>query len=176
MLQKATTNWRSCKVTGHETHEYSNKSKMRFRGLRSRCETRSKCLQLEHGRSGVFCEKELLELCWDIGANLNVKDEIQKRPQSKICIKRTETTHEKTVLVSFFPLRSEPGELLTHVPHLYGFLCVGQPFLNVFQKDSSQPSLVMLVQEPEQSLFVFQVVLGFESILPIHNFYFRIVD
>lgn len=50
--------------------------------------------------------------------------------------------------VSLFPLRSEPAEVQTRVPHLYGFLCIGQPFLNVLQKDSSQPSLVMLVQEP----------------------------
>lgn len=82
----------------------------------------------------------------------------------------------RKLLVSLFSLRIEWAELHTGAPHLYGFLCVGQPFLDVFQKDSSQPSLVMLVQEPEQSLFVFQVVLGFESILPIHNFYFGIVD
>lgn len=39
---------------------------------------RTKCLQLECGRSGDFCEKELWELCWDIRANLNVKDETEK--------------------------------------------------------------------------------------------------
>lgn len=82
----------------------------------------------------------------------------------------------RKLLVSLFSLQSESAELQTGAPHLYGFLRVGQPFLDVFQKDSSQPSLVMLVQEPEQSLLVFQIVLGFESILPIHNFYFRIVD
>lgn len=181
VLQKATTNWRRCKVTGHETDEYANKSKMRYRGLRSRCESRTKWLQSECGRWGVFCEKELWELHWDIRANLNVKGEIQKRPHvrsAEIASKLSKEQKQlmRKLLISLFPLRSGPAELQTRAPHLYGFLRIGQPFLDVFQKDSSQSSLVMLVQEPEQSLFVFQVVLGFESILPIHNFYFRIVN
>lgn len=146
---------------------------MRFRGLRSRCESWTKCLQLECGRSGVFCEKELWELCWDIRANLNVKDENCGRKGHNIRsaemaseLSKEQKQLMRNVLVTLFPLRSEQLNCRHVFLTFMAFCALGSPSSMSSRRIPPSPRWSCLSKSLSRAFLSFKLYLGLKAYFP----------